>query len=294
MKITVFTPTYNRAYIIENLYRSLQRQSFTDFEWLVIDDGSSDQTEELFDRWVAEENAFPIRYYKQENGGKCRAINRALDLAEGELFFTMDSDDYLTDDALKTIERWEASLPRNLRYCGFAGNLGTAFNETPNSLFKEDYFDGTALDRYGRVNGERAMVFYTDIHRKYLYPIFPDETFMTEAVAWNRMAHDGYKMRFFNDIIWIYEYKEDGLTNAGSKLFLDNPWGYGLFLREKAEFQHASVISRLRMWYTFTCDLSRSYSAKSISEFIAAPSIIIGIFLFVHKMILHIKKVCQQ
>ena len=66
MKITVFTPTYNRGYIIENLYKSLQRQIFTDFEWLVVDDGSIDNTEELFDRWKKEDNNFNIRYYKKE------------------------------------------------------------------------------------------------------------------------------------------------------------------------------------------------------------------------------------
>jgi len=86
-KITLFTPTYNRAYILETLYRSIQRQTFRDFEWLVIDDGSSDNTEELVRSWMNDGNDFPIRYYKQPNGGKCRAINRGLDLAEGELFF---------------------------------------------------------------------------------------------------------------------------------------------------------------------------------------------------------------
>ena len=110
-KITVFTPTYNRAYIIEDLYRSLQRQTYTDFEWLVVDDGSADNTQELFAAWQQEENPFPIRYYKQENGGKCRAINRGLEMAEGELFFTVDSDDYLTDDALEKVVAWEAELP---------------------------------------------------------------------------------------------------------------------------------------------------------------------------------------
>ena len=76
MKITVFTPTYNRAYIIENLYRSLQRQSFRDFEWVIVDDGSSDNTEELVNGWK-NENDFPIIYFKQPNGGKCSAINTA-------------------------------------------------------------------------------------------------------------------------------------------------------------------------------------------------------------------------
>ena len=105
-KITVFNPTYNRAYIIETLYRSLQRQTYRDFEWLVVDDGSADNTKELFETWQQEDNFFPIRYVKQENGGKCRAINHGLELADGELFFTVDSDDYLTDDALEKVAAW--------------------------------------------------------------------------------------------------------------------------------------------------------------------------------------------
>ena len=290
MRITVFTPTYNRAYIIEILYRSLQRQAFTDFEWLVIDDGSSDKTQELFGQWATEKNAFPIRYYKQKNGGKCRAINRALDLAQGELFFTVDSDDYLTDDALEKIQRWEAELPKNQKYCGLAGNLGTTPNMTPNSLFNEEYFDGTALDRYGKVKGERAMVFYTDIHRKYRYPVFPDEKFMTEAVVWNRMAHDGYKMSFYNDIIWVYEYKEDGLTRAGSSVFLNNPKGYGLWLREKAQFEHRSFGEKLKMYYTFTCDLSSRLSSREIAACVGAPLPLIATLNITHKVIHQIWK----
>ena len=92
--ITVFTPTYNRAYIIENLYRSLQNQTTSDFEWLVIDDGSKDNTKELFTNWILENTNFPIRYYKVENGGKHRAINKATDIANGKLFFIVDSVPY--------------------------------------------------------------------------------------------------------------------------------------------------------------------------------------------------------
>ena len=227
MKITVLTPTYNRAYIIENLYRSLQRQSFRDFEWVIVDDGSSDNTEELVNGWK-NENDFPIIYFKQPNGGKCSAINTGLDLAKGELFFTVDSDDYLTDDALEKVAKWESQLGDKTEFCGFAGNLGISESETPNTIFEGEYFEGTALDRYGKIDGERAIVFYTEIHKKYKYPVFQTEKFMTEAVVYNRMAHDGYKMRFYNDIIWIYEYKEDGLTKAGNKLFINNPYGYGL------------------------------------------------------------------
>ena len=116
VEITVFTPTYNRAYIINQLYESLRRQSIYNFEWLVVDDGSVDETEELFARWTKEEGKFPIRYYKKDNGGKCRAINFALDFAKGRLFFIVDSDDYLTDDALEKIITWEKELPKGEKY----------------------------------------------------------------------------------------------------------------------------------------------------------------------------------
>ena len=137
MKVTVFTPTYNRAYIIENLYRSLQRQTCRDFEWLIVDDGSSDNTEEVIKGWQQEENDFPIRYYKKENGGKCKAINYGVDLAEGLLFFNVDSDDYLTNDAIEKVISWEEELPTDKKYCGVMGNLGTSPTETPNTSWPE-------------------------------------------------------------------------------------------------------------------------------------------------------------
>lgn len=284
MKITVFTPTYNRAYIIHSLYESLQRQTFKNFEWLIVDDGSFDETEELIRKWQKESNLFKIRYYKTENGGKCRAINKALEFAEGKLFFTVDSDDYLTDDALEKIDKWECDLPKNGKYCGVAGNLGISPDKTPNSCFGTKYYEGTALDRYRNIDGERAMVFYTEIHRKYMYPEFSDENFMTEAVTWNRMANDGYKMRFYDDIIWIYKYQEDGLTKSGSKLFLSNPRGYGLWLREKAVFLHFNLYKKMRMYYTFTCDMALQKDIKMIADCIGAPVFVIVIFRYIHTL----------
>lgn len=280
--LTVFTPTYNRAYILEQLYRSIQRQTFRDFEWLIVDDGSTDDTESLVKGWMQDGNDFPIRYYKQENGGKCRAINRALDLAQGELFFTVDSDDYLTDDALEKVVRWEKELPEGAAYCGVAGNIGTAANRTNNRLFEDGCFDGSLLDRYKTVDGERAIVFYTEIHSQYKYPVFDGEIFMTEAVAYNRMAHDGYKMRFYNDVIWVFEYLDDGLTKAGSSLFLKNPHGYGLWLKEKAEFLGWSRKQFLKMYYTFTCDLSPYYDIHTIAECIGAPVGVIALCRALH------------
>lgn len=289
-KITVFTPTYNRAYIIETLYRSLQRQKYTNFEWIVVDDGSSDNTQELFAVWTQEENPFPIRYHKQENGGKCRGINRGLEMAQGELFFTVDSDDYLTDDALEKIAKWETELPKDQPYCGFAGNLGTAPGVTPNKCFDAGFYDGTAFDRYGDVDGERASVFYTEIHRRYLYPEFPGEKFITEAVTWNRMANAGYKMRFYNDIIWIYEYKPDGLTSAGYKLFLDNPQGTALFFREKAKFFQYDLKTKLGMWYGFTCDAMDRCTNAQIAQYIGMPRILVAPMKGIHNLIQFVRK----
>lgn len=290
VQITVFTPTYNRAYIIGQLYESLKRQTFFDFEWLVVDDGSTDGTEELFAKWIETEDKFPIRYYKKDNGGKCRAINYALDFAQGRLFFTVDSDDYLTDDALEKIVNWEKKLPLNETFCGVAGNLGTSKRQTSNTLFNTRYFDGTLLDRYRNVDGERAIVFYTEIHKKYKYPEFNDEKFMTEAVVYNRIANDGYKIRFYNDIIWIYEYQKDGLTKTGNLLFINNPRGYGLWLREKATFMKMSFIKKMKMYYTFSCDLSEHYNESLIAECIGVPVLLIKMLCFVHKMITKIDK----
>ncbi len=273
MKITVFTPTFNRAYIISNLFCTLQKQTFRDFEWLVIDDGSTDSTEDLFQKWMKEDNGFLIRYYKVENGGKCRAINKALDLAQGELFFVVDSDDYLTKDALEKIVSWEETLPKGERYCGVSGNMGTSSDQTPNALFSDGAFTGTLLDRYTIVDGERAIAFYTDIHRNYRYPVFPGETFMTEGVAWNRMAHDGYKIRFYNDIICIYEYQEDGLTKEGNQLFLKNPYGYCLWLREREQFTRNNFINKLRLEYSLTCELQPLYGNQKTADCLAITRI---------------------
>ena len=289
MKITVFTPTYNRAYIIENLYRSLQRQTFRDFEWLIVDDGSTDNTEELINGWIEDNNDFPIRYYKKENGGKCRAINFGVDLAKGLLFFNVDSDDYLTDDALEKVAQWGESLPKDKKYCGVVGNLGTSPTETPNTPWPEPYRDANLLERYEEytdkpIDGERAWVFYTDIQKKYKYPEFEGENFITPAVTWNRMANDGYLVRIYDDIIWVYEYQPDGLTASGNKRFLERPQGHGLCLREKSEFMHDSFLKKMKMYYTFYCDHSYHLEKDKIAEYIGAPKFIIHFCAFIHKL----------
>ena len=288
--VTVFTPTYNRAYILGDLYHSLQRQTCMDFEWLIVDDGSADDTKALVASWQGEENLFPIRYVYQENGGKCRAINRGLKEADGRLFFTVDSDDYLTDDAIEKVIRWDGELPRDGHFCGYVGNRGITPTQTPNRLFPGGYLDGTALDRYDQVDGERAFVFYTEVHRKYLYPEFPGEKFLTEAVTWDLMAHDGYKMRFYNDIIWIWEYKDDGLTRAGYRVFLENPQGTGLFFRQKAEFLHYSLWNKLTLWYGYATDAMDRCTDEQIASYIGMPKALVPPCRWLHGLVQILKK----
>lgn len=289
-KITVFTPAYNRAYTLERLYRSLQRQTFRGFEWLIVDDGSSDGTKEFVKQWQSEENPFPIRYAYQENGGKCRAINHGLELAAGELFFTVDSDDYLLPDALEKAAGWEAELPKNEKFCAVSGNLGTAPMQTPNEPLPEPYFDGSALDRYGAVKGERALLFYTQVHRQYLYPVCEGERFMTEAVAWNRMASDGWKIRFYNEILTIYEYQADGLTRAGDDLFWNNLQGTGIFFREKAQFLHDPLGKKLAMWYGYATEAAGRLNDAQIAEYIGMPRLLVPPVRWIHSLVQFLKR----
>ena len=115
--VTILTSAYNRADLLLRLFQSLLKQTCNNFEWLIVDDGSTDDTEAIVKEWI-QEAQFPIRYFKQENGGKHRAINRGLREARGELFFIVDSDDYLTSDAIETIEKRYESIQGDESFCG--------------------------------------------------------------------------------------------------------------------------------------------------------------------------------
>lgn len=294
-RISVFTPTYNRGYIIGKLYLSLQKQTFRDFEWIVVDDGSIDNTEELFRSWC-KEGKISIRYYKTQNGGKHRAINRGLDEAEGEIFFTVDSDDQLTVDALSKIDIWFSEIEGIENIVGVVANKGYTETKTVNAHFAEKYIDAKLSDmpKYEEnqkkvLSGEKAIAFYTDFHRRYKFPQFPGENFMTEAVVYNRMAHDGYKMRFFNDIIYLFEYHEDGLTRAGTSNFIRNPKGYGLWVRERMMYDNQRLLERIKTYYCFTCDLMNDCTEHEISDAIGVPSLEVHVLKVIHNLKTKIK-----
>lgn len=239
MRITVFTPAYNRGYIIENLFRSLQRQTFEDFEWIVVDDGSTDDTQEKIEQFQKEPHRFPIQYVKVENGGKHRAINLGVQKASGELFFIVDSDDYLTDDALELIDAYEASIPKEERgqFAGVCGQKGYSTDIPIGKTFQGDVLDITVLERphYG-ISGDKSEVFYTDILHRYPFPEYEGEKFITECVVWDKIAADGFKLRFFNQIVMICNYLPDGLSAQGNTLFRKNPKGWAMYITQSVAF----------------------------------------------------------
>lgn len=270
MKITVFTPTYNRAYIIEKLYKSLKEQTFTNFEWLVIDDGSSDETERLFAEWMKEEREFPIRYLKVSNGGKHRAINKATEHARGELFFIVDSDDYLAANALERLVFWERSLENDKRFCGVSGNRGSSVDRIHGTTFEGAYTDATSLERNARgITGDKAEAFYTAILRKYKFEEIEGEKFITEATVWDRMAYDGYKIRWFNETIYICDYLEDGLTTNIRKVFSENPKGTARYFKLQIKHYRYDLIGRLanyNLYYDYVKDKNTLKQAAKYLE----------------------------
>ncbi len=227
IRITVFTPTYNRGYIIQNLYASLKRQTVTDFEWIVVDDGSKDNTQELFNQWTQEENPFPIRYLKTQNGGKHRAVNRGVKMAKGELFFIVDSDDYLTDDAIEMLLLWRDTLPDDKTFAGIAGARGFSVNEMIGTGHGAEFLDckNTEREKYG-LRSDKAEAYFTHIMQQFPFPEFDGENFITESVVWNSISQAGYKLRWYDRIIYIGEYRADGLTVDNMGLFLRNPRGH--------------------------------------------------------------------
>lgn len=222
-KLTVFTPTYNRAYTLPKLYDSLIGQTEIDFEWLIIDDGSTDTTQELIESFIQDQK-IAVRYYKQKNGGKHRAINKGVKLAKGELFFIVDSDDFLVDNALELIVNIYKEVEKDKSIAGVCGLKVypdmTPLGGEPNF----DIIDANAVDirfKY-RVKEDLAEAFKTEILRKYPFPDFKGEKFCPESLVWNRIAQN-YKLRYTNRVIYICEFLDDGLTKASIKNRINSP-----------------------------------------------------------------------
>lgn len=236
-EITVFTPTYNRAYILRNVYESLLKQKFVYFEWLIVDDGSTDNTEELVKSFLEDKAFFDIVYVKKENGGQHTALNKAIELAQGEYLMIVDSDDYISENALERVSYWIHSLETsNELFCGVSGLKAFSNGSIVGKIWnrKEKYIDINPFHRakYG-LDGDKAEVFKIEVLKKfYPIPVFEDENDVEKGVLWNRVSNAGYKIRYFNEVIYFCEYLEDGMTKNIYKNWLKNFKGYTLWMKE--------------------------------------------------------------
>lgn len=219
MLFNIFTPTYNRAYILPKLYRSLLNQVNQDFEWLVVDDGSTDNTEMLIKEFILE-NKIPIRYFKQKNQGKHIAINKAINLAQSPWFCIIDSDDYLESDATQVWEQLTHEVSDNET----AGFSFIHFSDT--IIFDKSKYGNQRMvnkDEYvWEFKGEMLFCFKTQILKKFSFPVYPEEKFCQESVLFLPIIRN-YHIIFTDYVLIRGEYLEDGLSQNLYPRLMESP-----------------------------------------------------------------------
>ncbi len=234
---TIFTPTYNRAHTLNRAFESLAKQTLLDFEWIVVDDGSTDGTEGLVAGWAASAT-FPIRYLRQHNSGKHIAHNRALQAARGKFFTCLDSDDALPPDSLERLARAWETIPANERsaFCGVDGLCCDQHGEIVGDKYPRDPFDADLRERkyvYGP-RGEKWGVVLTEIARRYPFPQVALGKYLPEGIVWLDMAKR-FKTRAVNEIVRIYyiDQTEPGVTVAIKRRLAahaEGNWHYYIWL----------------------------------------------------------------
>lgn len=289
--LTVFTPTYNRGYCLHRVYESLLRQNSSDFEWLVIDDGSTDNTKELVYGWIQEDKV-SITYFFKENGGMHTGHNVAHDLIKTELNVCIDSDDYLTDNAVdRIITLWRRF--GSVRYAGLVGLdadkkgniIGVKF---PDGLKECTYSE--LKPRYGVV-GDKKSVYRTEIISKYeRYPTFAGETFVPLYLP--LVIDKDFPVLCFNEIFCIVDYQQDGSTLNIYRQYIRNPKGWAHHRKIIMKYSPFLLV-RFRNAVHF---VSSSMIAKNKNLFIETPDKLLtllaipgGILLFVYIMLKNLK-----
>ena len=225
--ITVFTPTYNRAYLLHKCYESLTKQSNKDFVWLIIDDGSSDNTKEVVDKWIAE-NKIEIIYHYQENQGMHGGHNTAYRLINTPLNVCIDSDDRAAENTIEIIlENWNRIKGQD-RFAGIValdsdmeGNIiGTKF---PDNLKSTTLYD--VYNKHG-VTGDKKLVYRTEVVKKYpSYPLFEGERFVPLGYLYQLIDQD-YELYPINEVICEVEYQMDGSSMNMLKQYRRHPNGF--------------------------------------------------------------------
>lgn len=271
--ITVFTPAYNRACLLQRLYESLEQQSYKDFEWLVVDDGSTDETKSLMEKLQkSNDHDFPIRYLKKENGGKHTAINVGVKEAKGQLFLILDSDDSLPERSLEIIAKYYKEISENISFGGVCGLMAHHNGTQIGSGFPEKTMDIDEISlRYKQnVTGDLLEVFRTSVMREFLFPEIKSEKFCPEQLVWFRIAQK-YKLRCFNKVVYYRDYLDGGLTDKIVRIRMNSPIAscltYGEMLRYKIPFLQKVKVA-INYWRFWLC-LNRKEGDKN-REFLPA------------------------
>ncbi len=232
MKLSILTATYNRANLLIRLYTSILNNldAGIDVEWLIMDDGSTDDTETFVNK-IRKECVFDVKYLKQVNSGKMQAINNLMNYATGDLIIECDSDDCFTQDAFFRIKnayedsKYEEDIYAMcfLKYNQNGQNIGKEFLKEKTTMF-DLYFKQLE-------DGEKALVFFTNIRKQYKYNVEKNEKFVTEASMYHDMDLN-YKIKCYNIPILMCEYKEDGYSKNINKIFKKNPYGYLKYFKD--------------------------------------------------------------
>ena len=282
--LTVFTPAYNRANELPRLYDSLINQTCTDFEWVVVDDGSQDHTEQLMREYI-DENILNIQYLRQENGGKMRAHNRGAQMAQGELFVCIDADDWLTPNAIETIISKKDHIVSQklggmmfLNYDGESTKIvGTAF---PWQERECSCFD--VYNKYG-VTGDKTIVLKTSVLKEYPFPEIEGEKFVPEALVYNRIS-EKYELFCVNVAIKRVEYLPDGISNNYFNICRKNPKGQILFYKEL----YVKIPS---LYNAAAYDIYCIYSKKKLFEAVKEhPNKLIALIMYIPAYIKYLLK----
>lgn len=237
-KLTIFTPTYNREHTISRIYESILRQDnnlLNDIEWLIVDDGSSDGTESLVENWIEKQLTFTLLYIKQVNGGKHTAFNRAVQEAQGELFFTVDSDDWLADNSIKDVLELFDTICGDDSLAGIiALKCFPAGNLIGISYPKDNFISSISNLSSQGYGGERSLVFKTKILKKYPFPIIQGERFIGENVVYDKID-ENYNFCVCNRILTVCEYQDDGLTSNLFRVMMQNSIGYKIYYAQRID-----------------------------------------------------------
>lgn len=251
-KLTYFTPTYNRADKLPKLYESLVNQTNKNFIWLVVDDGSTDNTKEIVGQWI-KENKIEIEYVVKENGGKHTAIDLSNQICKTEFINCIDSDDFVSNDSTENLYKYLEKVSKDESLCGIVARRatyeGNPFNESfPNEPTSLYFYE---LGKKYKYTQDTNLIFKTEIVKNFKFPVFPNERFVTESVFYNQFMLD-HKMLAIPELLYLGEYQEDGYTAQGMRIFYKNPQGYLYALKQEASLAGRKEMSLREKLYLAT------------------------------------------